>query len=225
MPRPFFNVALLPVIAALAGASCSAGGSLSGRAVQKARKHDLVEVRKVIPSISIDLRYATADNVTKRRLYPVNMPCLLRRSTAAKLKKAQAILQAQGYGIRIWDAWRPPEVQIVLDDIGGHTGLFLSPDSGWSRHCGGISVDATMVDRDGVEVRMPTSFDEDLEHAKPDYTGDDPEVRRNLALFQKAMRQAGFTVLSTEWWHFDDTSYLHDAQPVVFGWELSIPLL
>lgn len=202
--------------------ACAGSGYHMRHTLVKAKKHDLVDVRKVIPGISIELRYALADNLTKKRLYPVNMPCLLRSSTAEKLKMAHQKLQRQGYAIRVWDAWRPPEVQIMLDDIGGHTGLFLSLDSGWSRHCGGISVDATMLNRDGEEVRMPTRFDEDLEHAKPDYTGDDPEVRQNLAIFQKAMREAGFAVLSTEWWHFDDTSYLYSPQPVVFGWELNI---
>lgn len=218
----FSRLALLSLITSLP--ACTGGGSFAGSVMRKAGKHDLVSIRQVIPSISIDLRYATTGNITKRRLYPAGMPCLLRRSTAEKLKKAQELLRAQGYGIRVWDAWRPPEVQIILDDLGGHTGLFLSPDSGWSRHCGGISVDATMLDRDGVEVKMPTRFDEDIQHAPPRYNGTDPEVRKNLAIFQKAMRQAGFTVLSTEWWHFDDASYLHDAQPVVFGWELRIPV-
>ena len=202
--------------------ACVGSGYHIRQTLAKAQKHDLVDVRKVIPGISIELRYASVDNLTKRRLYPINMPCLLRGGTVEKLKMAQQNLQRQGYAIRVWDAWRPPEVQILLDDIAGHTGLFLSPESGWSRHCGGVSVDATMLNQQGEEVRMPSRFDEDIEHARPDYTGDDPEVRRNLAIFQKAMREAGFAVLSTEWWHFDDISHLYTPQPVVFGWELNI---
>lgn len=194
------------------------------RAVDKARKFDLMDVRQTIPGIAVDLRYASRTNVAHRPLYPAHMPCLLRRSTAQRLKKAQDLLAAQGFGLRIWDAYRPPEVQQILHQHGGSTGMFLSPKTGWSRHCAGICVDATMVDSRGSEVRMPTYFDEDLDHARPHYQGGDAEVKQNLGILQKAMKQAGFTPLTTEWWHFDDTEFLNKPQPIVYGWELGIAI-
>ncbi len=195
------------------------------RSVDKAARFDLVDVRAEIPGIAVDLRYATTRNVTKRRLYPRDMPCLLRRSTAAKLKHAHEILRAQGYGIRVWDAYRPPEIQMALFNKGHRTGMFLSPESGWSRHCAGIAVDATMVNRWGREVRMPTYFDEHPELAKSDYIGSDPEVKANLTRFQSAMKQAGFTPLEAEWWHFDDADFTTGRHPVIFGWELGIAVM
>ncbi|MBL9130515.1 MAG: M15 family metallopeptidase, partial [Verrucomicrobiaceae bacterium] len=174
------------------------------RSIDKAARFDLVDVRSAVPGIAVDLRYGTRQNVTKSRLYPSHMPCLLRRSTALKLKAAHDILSAQGFGIRVWDAYRPPEVQRMLHDHGHRTGMFLSPEIGWSRHCAGIAVDATMVNRWGQEVRMPSYFDEGLERASTSYKGSDPQVRRNLETFHKAMRQAGFVPLEAEWWHFDD---------------------
>ena len=192
------------------------------RSVTKAKKFDFVDVREMIPDIAVDLRYASSRNVAGRSLYPGHMPCLLRRSTAKRLKKAQAILAAQGFGIRVWDAYRPPEVQRILHQHGGGTGMFLSPQKGWSRHCAGICVDVTMVDQAGVEARMPTYFDEDMPHADPHYDGGDAVVQRNLATLQKAMIQAGFTPLTTEWWHFDDAQYVNNPQPIVYGWQLGI---
>ena len=194
------------------------------RAVEKAKKFDLVDVRQTVPGIAVDLRYASSKNVAGRSLYPSHMPCLLRQRTAARLKNAQELLAAQGFGLRIWDAYRPPEVQKILHQHGGSTGMFLSPKTGWSRHCAGICVDATLVDSRGSEVRMPTYFDEDLEHAQPRYQGGDPAVQRHLSILQTAMKQAGFRPLTTEWWHFDDEEFVNNPQPVIFAWELGIPI-
>ena len=114
--------------------------------IELAKRFDFVDVRAEIPGIAIDLRYATAYNVARHAIYPSRMPCLLRRETAQKLKKAQTLLHVQGYGLRIWDAYRPPEAQETLHQHGGSTGMFLSPKAGWSRHCGGIAVDLTLVE-------------------------------------------------------------------------------
>ncbi|MDI1315288.1 M15 family metallopeptidase [Prosthecobacter sp.] len=193
------------------------------RSVELAQKRGLADVRRVIPGIDIDLRYATSTNVTGEPLYPSQMPCLLRTETAKKLKRAQAILRAQGYGLRIWDAYRPPEAQEALHKHGGSTGMFLSPNAGWSRHCGGIAVDLTLVDAHGNEQRMPTGFDQDFANASRNYRGADPVVRQNLVVLQTAMKQAGFTQLESEWWHFDDADYLNHPQPIVYGWQIALP--
>ncbi len=191
-----------------------------------ANRWDLVDVRVYIPDLSIDLRYATQENVTRRPLYDRRMPCLLRRETADKLKTAQALLRAQGYGIRLWDAYRPPEVQEALHQAGASTRMFLSPETvGWSRHCGGIAVDVTLVDAENREHRMPTGFDAGLQNASSQYGGNDPVIRRNLQILQGAMKQAGFTTVSAEWWHFDDGDFVQNGQSIIYGHQLGIPKL
>lgn len=210
-------------------ACASQGGTRSAfvpaRSIELAKNFDLVDVRRVIPDVVIDLRYATSHNVTQRPLYPARMPCLLRIETAEKLKTAQSLLRAQGYGLRIWDAYRPPEVQETLHSYAGSTGMFLSPEAtGWSRHCGGIAVDLTLVDAHGNVQRMPTGFDQDLANASRHYRGNDAVVQQNLQILQAAMQQAGFIQLESEWWHFDDKDYLHDPQQIVYARQLAIPL-
>lgn len=194
------------------------------RAIEKARQYGLHDVRASIPGIAVDLRYCTARNVAGRPVYPANMPCLLRASTVKRLQQAQAALQAQGYGLRIWDAWRPPEAQQVLYAHGGRSGMFLDPDAGWSRHCGGISLDATLVDLEGREQRMPTYFDEDLGHAASTQQSSDPLVQKNHTLFHQAMRAAGLIPLPAEWWHFDDEDFLRNPVPVITAAQLGIRL-
>lgn len=218
-------IALATVLASCAAPEQRRSALVPSRSIELAGKYDLVDVRAFIPDIAIDLRYATSRNVTNRAIYPARMPCLLRIETAEKLKTAQALLRAQGYGLRIWDAYRPPEVQEELHQHGGSTGMFLSPETGWSRHCGGIAVDLTMVDAGGTEQRMPTYFDEDFANASHHYRGNDPVVRRNLQILKDAMTQAGFAQLESEWWHFDDGDYVSNPQPVVFGHQLAIPTL
>lgn len=187
---------------------------------------DLVDVRAHIPDLSIDLRYATAQNVTGRPLYDQRLPSMLRRETAEKLKTAQALLRAQGYGIRLWDAYRPPEVQEALHQAGASTRMFLSPETvGWSRHCGGIAVDVTLVDAHNQEQRMPTGFDAGLQNASSQYGGSDPVVRLNLQILQRAMQQAGFTQVTAEWWHFDDGDFVQNGQSIIYGHQLGIPKL
>ncbi|MGV3661083.1 MAG: M15 family metallopeptidase [Prosthecobacter sp.] len=195
-----------------------------GRTLALAREFDLVDVRAAIPDLSIDLRYATADNVARRPLYDKRLPCMLRRETADKLRHAQAILRAQGYGIRLWDAYRPPEVQEILFQAGASTHMFLSPETtGWSRHCGGIAVDVTLVDAAGQERRMPTRFDAGLQNAAAHYQGSDLEIRRNLQILQAAMKQAGFTQVTAEWWHFDDGDFVQNPQSIIYAHQLAIP--
>jgi zinc D-Ala-D-Ala dipeptidase len=178
---PSFSSLLLPILLLTACSSAE-----RDRRVEKAHRFDLVDVSAVIPGISIDLRYATAQNVTSRAHYPSHMPCLLRRATAEKLLQAQQALIPQGYALRIWDAYRPPEVQTRLYEHSGHSGLFISPKTGLSRHSAGVCIDVTLIDSHGHEVSMPTGFDEDIQHASPDYHGPDASVKQHLSILQHA---------------------------------------
>ena len=169
------------------------------------RYDNLVDIRSVDPTILVDLRYATADNVTGHALYPAEMPALVRPSTAARLAKAQAFLRARNFGLKIWDAYRPLTAQMKLWGK-THDGAFVAdPLSGnGSLHTWGVAVDATLVDADGRDVAMPTKFDEFTGAAKLHYQGDDPVVKSHLKLLQNAMRTGGFYGARTEWWHFID---------------------
>jgi D-alanyl-D-alanine dipeptidase len=152
------------------------------------------------------------------------MPCLLKRETAKKLAKAQAMLRAQGYAIRIWDAWRPTEVQLSLMEKGGDTGMFLNPKVAWSRHCSGTAVDVTLVDCNGIEQQMPTQHDEMGDNSNYFYTGGNPQVGKALLTLQTAMTQAGFQMIDQEWWHFDDAEFFNTTQAVVHAREIGLAL-
>ena len=196
-------------------------------AIAFAATRNMVDVRTFLPDVVCDLRYGTKGNVTGQPLYPPNMPCLMYRSTAEKLKRAQQILRAQGFGLKIWDAWRPPEVQVSLFEYGGHTGMFVDPKECWSKHCSGVSVDVTLVDAKGHELPLPTYFDEGGPKAHYLYLGSSDKIRRHIAVLQDAMTKAGFDMLIQEWWHFDDAACSGEnvaPPPVMFAAEAGIKL-
>lgn len=208
-----------------AGDPAARKGFVPGDVNMRAAQRALVGVTQLVPDAVVDMRYITKENVTYQGLYPVHLPCVLHVTTARKLAVAADILRPQGYRLKIWDAWRPPEVQVSLFEHGGRTGMFADPSIVWSRHCSGTAVDLTLTDLKGREVKMPTGFDEGGPLSYYLYSGSDPEVRRNLSALQQAMLTAGFTMLDTEWWHFDDADYNNATPPpVVFASELGIQL-
>lgn len=162
----------------------------------------LVDLATVDKTILVELRYATTRNIATKPLYPAGSRCLVRRQVAESLKVAQTWLRPQGYGLKIWDAYRPPSVQRVLWDLSKNRAFVSSPDNGHSLHTWGVAVDATLVDAAGKELRMPTDFDEFSLAAALRYRGGDPVVARNLAILQGAMARGGFIGMRTEWWHF-----------------------
>ncbi len=164
---------------------------------------NLVDIKSVDPTILVELRYATAQNITGHALYPADMPALVRPSTAARLVKVQNYLRAHHYCLKIWDAYRPQAAQIELWQQ-SHDGAFVAdPQAGnGSLHSWGVAVDATLVDEQGHGVSMPTQFDEFTTSARLRYHGDDPAVKFHLKMLQHAMRLGGFYGMRTEWWHF-----------------------
>lgn len=225
-PRPRW----LALTAALFLCHCASGpperrnAILTTPVIERAAAHELVDVRTFLPDVSVDLRYGTSHNVAGQPLYPSDMPCLLRRSTAEKLKRVQDRLRKQGFALRIWDAWRPPEVQVSLMKKAGNTGMFLNPKLGWSRHCSGVAIDLTLTDQFGRELALPTHHDEASDRAYYQYSGDDPFIKRNLEVLQGTMAAEGFTTIPLEWWHFDDQEWFYNPPPAIFAKDLGLAL-
>lgn len=159
-------------------------------------------MRAVDKTIVVELRYAGTRNIAGRALYPADLPALVRPSVARKLAFAQGLLRERGYGLKIWDAYRPPAAHEQLWRLSPNNKYVADPKSGGSLHTWGVAVDATLVDSKGNEVAMPTEFDEFKPTATLYYAGSDQAVRRHLRLLQAALARAGFYGLRTEWWHF-----------------------
>ena len=173
----------------------------------------MVEVTKVCPSIFYELRYATTRNFTGRQIYPHGARCLLRKSVALRLKRVQEDLRRQGLGLKIWDAYRPAWAHEILWKSAPNPEYVAAPSSGGSWHTWGASVDVTLVDLKGRELRMPTDFDDFTAAAKSDYQGGNEMVAGRVLTLRAAMRNAGFKGLRDEWWHFTAED-AYDFSPV-----------
>lgn len=164
---------------------------------------DFVDIKSVEKTIIVDLRYASANNVARHALYPPGTPALVRAGVAQRLVVVQEYLRKKGYGLKIWDAYRPQSAQEKLWQFTHNRSFVADPKEGrGSMHIRGAAVDATLVDSSGNDVPMPTDFDSFTPTALIDYSGRSPAVRQNLNLLQKAMAHGGFYGLRTEWWHF-----------------------
>lgn len=186
------------------------------------QRHNLVYAADAVPGVVIDLRYATHGNVASKPLYPDDMPCLMHRDTAEKLLVAQRIVEAQGYRLKIWDAWRPPSSHMALWYSNPNPDYVAPPETGLSFHTYGVAIDVTLTDANGNEVAMPSTFDEFSPRAWSNYVGTDPTIRKNVTLLQSAMDTAGFNKIQSEWWHFVDAN-ASNARPV-FAREVGIDL-
>ena len=163
----------------------------------------LVDVRSVDPTIMVELRYAGRKNFLGRSLYPRGTHALARPEIASALAEAQRLLRRYQYGLKIWDAYRPVEVQAMLWQASHNSEYVANPEIGaGSLHSWGIAVDATLVDSKIRDVPMPTDFDDFTPAAMLPYMGSSFEIRWNLHLLRYAMHKAGFCGLRTEWWHF-----------------------
>jgi D-alanyl-D-alanine dipeptidase len=167
---------------------------------------NIVDIKKVNPRIIVDIKYATEDNFTKKRLYDSNT-CFLRKSTAVKLATVQRELEGMNLGLKVWDCYRPLAVQRILWAILPDERYVANPKKG-SRHNRASAVDVTLVDSQGKELQMPTGFDDFSPKAHHHYQDLPDQAIRNRELLKGLMGKAGFIPLSEEWYHYDDEKWM-----------------
>lgn len=171
---------------------------------QAGRTPDLVEIVKLESTIKLDIRYATADNFLGQPVY-TQARAFLQRPAAEALARVHRALARSGYGLVIFDGYRPWSVTKKFWDATppGKKQFVADPAKG-SRHNRGCAVDLSLYElRSGRIVEMPSGYDEMTERAYPNYSGGTAEQRRLRDLLRAAMEAEGFVVYEFEWWHFD----------------------
>lgn len=166
---------------------------------------EYVLVKKYIPDIYVELRYATENNFTGVKIYDFT-EAYLRYGTVKKLAQVQKELKQQGYSLKIWDAYRPFEAQQKLWEVYPDPNYVANPANGMKKHNLGGTVDITMVAADGTVISMPTEFDDFSLKADRNYSDiDNEEAVNNVMILQNAMENNGFTGYQGEWWDYSDT--------------------
>lgn len=196
------------LLAALAFSPAVAGGLPDG----------FVYLADIAPHIRQDMRYAGGRNFTGARVpgYAVGQ-CVLAEPATQALSAAGDALAAKGFGLMVLDCYRPRKaVRHFMAWAGTGKGFdaryhprtdrsalvaqgYIARYSG---HSAGYTVDLTLTDRAGKELDMGTPFDFFDPRSATASRDIAAVAARRRAVLVKAMKRAGFTNYSREWWHF-----------------------
>ncbi len=170
----------------------------------KFRKADLVELKTLDPAIKLDIRYASTSNFLGEPVYS-QARAFLQRPAAMGVAAALKFLKPYGYGLVIYDGYRPWYVTKMFWEATPAEGkIFVADPSQGSRHNRGCAVDLSLYDlKTGEQVEMPGTYDEMSPRSFPLYVGGTSLQRWRRDLLRAAMERSGFTVYEDEWWHFD----------------------
>ena len=170
------------------------------------REHEVadstfVNLRDYSNDFVYDMKYATTDNFLKAKVYDC-AECFLRFKTVKALIKANQKFIKQGYRIKLFDCYRPLDIQKKMWTIVSNPSYVADPKKG-SIHNRGGAVDLTLVDENGVELDMGTGFDHFGPEAAHNYDQTSEEVKRNRKFLRNTMTSFGFRIFESEWWHYN----------------------
>ncbi|WP_396187454.1 M15 family metallopeptidase [Flavobacterium sp.] len=155
-----------------------------------------------------DMKYATSDNFLKAKVYDC-AECFLRFKTVKALIEANDSFIKLGYKIKLFDCYRPLDIQKKMWKIVPNPSYVADPSKG-SIHNRGGAVDITLVDINGKELEMGTPFDFFGIEASHNYPNLSQEIKDNRELLKKVMMEKGFNIFDSEWWHYNLKSALND---------------
>lgn len=165
-------------------------------------ENELIDMRTLLPNAKFDVTYAGTNNFLKRKIYPT-ADLFMRAPAARALVKASKILKRKGYGLLLYDGYRPYSVTELFYEEIGDTTFVADPRKG-SKHNRGMAIDLSMYYlKTGDPVLMPSGYDEASLRAYHDYQGGDSVALQNRALLKATMESVGFQVFKYEWWHYD----------------------
>ena len=180
-------------------------GNLAVQAVSPAQLGlGLTDVAALDPSIIRDIKYATADNFTGQVLYPSDR-CLLREPVAMRLLQAQRNLRSQGLGLKVFDCYRPIEVQRKMWSIYPDADYVANPAFPAPAIIVAHRLMSAWWTQVGRELPMPS-------RSSMNFLNNPTSIiwgrrRKSCVIAVKfcrnAMQQVGFFTVTTEWWHFD----------------------
>lgn len=164
----------------------------------------LVDLAQAVSGLKFDLRYAQADNCFGQALTD-DQRAFLDADAAQALAQAQQYLKPYGYGILVWEAYRPWSVSKLAYDAlpADKKSMLPAPEAGFS-HNTGRSIDVSLyLLATGENAGMISGFDEPSVRQYASFAGGTTLERYRRDLLRSAMQMAGFTASETEWWHFD----------------------
>lgn len=155
-----------------------------------------------------DMKYATSDNFLNQKVYDCSS-CYLRFKTVKVLIVANNEFMKNGYKIKLFDCYRPLDIQKKMWKIVSNPIYVADPKKG-SIHNRGNAVDITLVDASGIELNMGTKFDFFGRKASHNYKNISKKVKKNRKMLMETMINSGFNIFESEWWHYNLKDGLND---------------
>jgi len=160
----------------------------------------LVEISSKRHGVAFDIAYARADNVAGEPLY-ARPAAYLAPEAEAGLVRVVELARAQGFGLLLYDAFRPLEAQWMLWRSNPDPAYISDPRRG-GIHTRGVAVDLTLTDADGRPLDMGTGFDDLTPASHHGSTAVPAAAQRNRTLLLGLMTAAGWDCYRNEWWHY-----------------------
>jgi zinc D-Ala-D-Ala dipeptidase len=165
----------------------------------------LQEVR-ASDAMHLDIRYASKNNFMGQAMYQ-QPHAFVRKEIYPDLLAANREFNRQGYGLILFDAYRPWQVSLAFWNAvtpAQRRGGYVAHPKDGSRHNRACAVDVSLFRlSDGKEVSMPSAYDEMTLRAHARSASGSAEQRRMRDWLIQVMRRHRFQVLPQEWWHFD----------------------
>ena len=179
-----------------------------------------VYIDEVINDVDIDIRYSNDNNFIGKKINGYNQSAAIgTKELALALQEIQNDLKHFGYGVKIFDAYRPQKAvnhfsrwstndDVLMKDLfypNIEKGAlfkkgYIASRSGHSR---GSTIDLTIINlKTKEELDMGTSYDFFGIESSYDYSGLTYEQNSNRLLLYSVMKKYGFKSLKSEWWHF-----------------------
>jgi len=188
------------------------------------KKHDLVKIIHDEKILIDYVPYATKDNFCHQQLY--SHPFIYAHQDAFdNLQEASKLAHERDLKLRIWDAYRPFEVQAFMaDKFPKHVenGYVSHPSEGVATHVRGIAIDLTLVDKNGKDLDMGTSFDdmsEQSHHGSKALSEKNKIAEKNRQILAEIMQKSGFEIYENEWWHYNLKIFKYDEKAEIIGAE------
>lgn len=186
-------------------------------------KH-LVNINSLDSNIRVVLHYSTSQNFLNKPLYDGLTDCYLPCEVAIKLCNAEHFLNSKfpNYHIIVFDAVRPLHIQKQMWDelqMPSEEKInYLAHPNDISLHNYGAAVDVGIIGNNDVLLNMGTPFDFFGELSEPKREKEflekgtlSKESLANRLLLRDVMTKAGFTIITSEWWHFNATNKITAA--------------
>lgn len=164
-------------------------------------QNTLVDMALLSAEFEYEIRYATANNFIGEQLYDCSK-CVLQKEVATALILANQFFCEQGYRIKLFDCYRPLDVQKKMWSKVPRPTYVANPYGEGSIHNKGAAVDITLVTLEGCYVEMGTDYDFFGKEAHIDNFNFSEEILNNRKLLIEGMKRFGFKTIRTEWWHF-----------------------